>query len=190
MRCCNTKVQTDISDCVLAVVVSVLSDCCSRSQRVSFGAGVLLLVGQVADGICTPLIGYESDRSPGCRNYGKRKTWHLVGKYTKWKQSPLSLIYKYICICAWICLSQINLCVHSVQQRLSFNCFGVNDIKSMRHRGATLRPLNRCCCRHFLLLFKAWLAFTMKHHNGQVHCSTTRSSGTNQPLLFILKWTR
>lgn len=75
--------QTDISDCVLAVVVSVLSDCCSRSQHVSFGAGVLLLVGQVADGICTPLIGYESDRSPGFRNYGKRKTWHLVGKYTK-----------------------------------------------------------------------------------------------------------
>ncbi|KAM9349194.1 major facilitator superfamily domain-containing protein 12-like [Symphorus nematophorus] len=42
-------------------------------------AGVLLLVGQVADAICTPLIGYESDRAPGCGNYGKRKTWHLVG---------------------------------------------------------------------------------------------------------------
>ncbi|XP_061588685.1 major facilitator superfamily domain-containing protein 12a [Cololabis saira] len=42
-------------------------------------AGVLLLVGQVADGICTPLIGYESDQTPGCGNYGKRKTWHLVG---------------------------------------------------------------------------------------------------------------
>ncbi|XP_036940504.1 major facilitator superfamily domain-containing protein 12-like [Acanthopagrus latus] len=42
-------------------------------------AGVLLLVGQVADAICTPLIGYESDRTPGCGNYGKRKTWHLVG---------------------------------------------------------------------------------------------------------------
>ncbi|XP_070775455.1 major facilitator superfamily domain-containing protein 12-like [Enoplosus armatus] len=42
-------------------------------------AGVLLLVGQIADGICTPLIGYESDRTPGCGNYGKRKTWHLVG---------------------------------------------------------------------------------------------------------------
>ncbi|KAI4810169.1 hypothetical protein KUCAC02_019014, partial [Chaenocephalus aceratus] len=39
---------------------------------------VLLLVGQIADGICTPLIGYESDRTPGCGNYGKRKTWHLV----------------------------------------------------------------------------------------------------------------
>uniref|UniRef100_A0A3B5BDR8 Major facilitator superfamily domain containing 12 n=1 Tax=Stegastes partitus TaxID=144197 RepID=A0A3B5BDR8_9TELE len=39
----------------------------------------LLLVGQIADGICTPLIGYESDRTPGCGNYGKRKTWHLVG---------------------------------------------------------------------------------------------------------------
>ncbi|KAF7646438.1 hypothetical protein LDENG_00187830 [Lucifuga dentata] len=42
-------------------------------------AGVLLLIGQVADGVCTPLIGYESDRTPGCGNYGKRKTWHLVG---------------------------------------------------------------------------------------------------------------
>lgn len=42
-------------------------------------AGVLLLVGQIADGVCTPLIGYESDRTPGCGSYGKRKTWHLVG---------------------------------------------------------------------------------------------------------------
>lgn len=42
-------------------------------------AGVLLLAGQIADGICTPLIGYESDRTPGCGSYGKRKTWHLVG---------------------------------------------------------------------------------------------------------------
>ncbi|XP_041659151.1 major facilitator superfamily domain-containing protein 12-like [Cheilinus undulatus] len=42
-------------------------------------AGVLLLVGQVADAVCTPLVGYESDRTPGCGSYGKRKTWHLVG---------------------------------------------------------------------------------------------------------------
>ncbi|XP_061681322.1 major facilitator superfamily domain-containing protein 12-like [Syngnathoides biaculeatus] len=41
-------------------------------------AGVLLLIGQVADGVCTPLIGYESDRFP-CRRYGKRKSWHLLG---------------------------------------------------------------------------------------------------------------
>uniref|UniRef100_A0A674IUT2 Major facilitator superfamily domain-containing protein 12 n=1 Tax=Terrapene triunguis TaxID=2587831 RepID=A0A674IUT2_9SAUR len=42
-------------------------------------AGTLLLVGQVADGVCTPLVGYESDRSAGCGRYGRRKTWHLVG---------------------------------------------------------------------------------------------------------------
>ncbi|XP_069834108.1 major facilitator superfamily domain-containing protein 12 isoform X2 [Dendropsophus ebraccatus] len=45
----------------------------------SFYAGVLLLIGQVADGVCTPLVGYESDRHPGLRNYGRRKTWHLTG---------------------------------------------------------------------------------------------------------------
>ncbi|XP_005813830.1 major facilitator superfamily domain-containing protein 12 [Xiphophorus maculatus] len=42
-------------------------------------AGILLLVGQIADAICTPLVGYESDQTSGCGNYGKRKTWHLVG---------------------------------------------------------------------------------------------------------------
>ncbi|XP_071506133.1 major facilitator superfamily domain-containing protein 12-like [Diadema antillarum] len=43
-------------------------------------AGGLLLLGQVSDGICTPLIGYESDRTKtGCCNYGRRKSWHLLG---------------------------------------------------------------------------------------------------------------
>ncbi|XP_076064572.1 major facilitator superfamily domain-containing protein 12-like [Oratosquilla oratoria] len=45
-------------------------------------AGFLLLLGQVADGISTPIVGIQSDR--GCVNshccvYGKRKTWHLIG---------------------------------------------------------------------------------------------------------------
>ncbi|XP_031460567.1 major facilitator superfamily domain-containing protein 12 isoform X1 [Phasianus colchicus] len=42
-------------------------------------AGGLLLVGQVADGLCTPLVGYEADRSGGCGRYGRRKSWHLAG---------------------------------------------------------------------------------------------------------------
>nr|XP_032829644.1 LOW QUALITY PROTEIN: major facilitator superfamily domain-containing protein 12-like [Petromyzon marinus] len=42
-------------------------------------AGVVLAVGQAADGLCTPLIGYESDRSLAACAYGRRKTWHLVG---------------------------------------------------------------------------------------------------------------
>ncbi|CAG5863765.1 unnamed protein product [Menidia menidia] len=46
-------------------------------------AGVLLLIGQVADGICTPLVGYESDRTEGLLKHGKRKSWHLLGKYQR-----------------------------------------------------------------------------------------------------------
>ncbi|XP_019368815.1 PREDICTED: major facilitator superfamily domain-containing protein 12 [Gavialis gangeticus] len=45
----------------------------------SAAAGALLLTGQVADGVCTPLVGYESDRSAGCGRYGRRKSWHLAG---------------------------------------------------------------------------------------------------------------
>ena len=45
-------------------------------------AGALLLIGQIGDGVCTPLVGYESDKTPGI-SCGKRKTWHLLGKYSE-----------------------------------------------------------------------------------------------------------
>lgn len=44
-------------------------------------AGTLLLVGQVADALSTPFVGYHSDQGDNfwiCR-YGKRKVWHLIG---------------------------------------------------------------------------------------------------------------
>lgn len=46
-------------------------------------AGDLMLIGQVSDAIFTPFIGYESDRTRGIRRIGKRKSWHLVGKFEK-----------------------------------------------------------------------------------------------------------
>nr|XP_044990656.1 major facilitator superfamily domain-containing protein 12 [Jaculus jaculus] len=44
----------------------------------SRGAGLLLLLGQVADGLCTPLVGLEADRAR-CARCGPRKAWHLAG---------------------------------------------------------------------------------------------------------------
>ncbi|XP_027598035.1 major facilitator superfamily domain-containing protein 12 [Pipra filicauda] len=43
------------------------------------GAGALLLAGQAADGLCTPLLGFEADRARGCGRCGRRKGWHLAG---------------------------------------------------------------------------------------------------------------
>uniref|UniRef100_A0A915II03 Uncharacterized protein n=1 Tax=Romanomermis culicivorax TaxID=13658 RepID=A0A915II03_ROMCU len=45
-------------------------------------AGNLILIGQITDAICTPLVGFESDRNdihPFCLKYGRRKIWHLIG---------------------------------------------------------------------------------------------------------------
>ena len=44
-------------------------------------AGYVMLFGQVADAVSTTFVGIESDRTRdgGCRNYGRRKTWHLFG---------------------------------------------------------------------------------------------------------------
>ena len=41
-------------------------------------AGTLLLIGQVADACCTPLVGIGSDHT-GRFRYGRRKIWHLAG---------------------------------------------------------------------------------------------------------------
>ncbi|CAH1170042.1 unnamed protein product [Phaedon cochleariae] len=43
--------------------------------------GVMMLIGQIADALATPFVGYHSDQSDTfwiCR-YGRRKTWHLLG---------------------------------------------------------------------------------------------------------------
>ncbi|RWS26271.1 major facilitator superfamily domain-containing protein 12-like protein [Leptotrombidium deliense] len=59
---------------LLVFMVSVL-------QMDNRSAGILLLIGQVADALATPFVGIESDRNLDwalCR-YGKRKTWHLLG---------------------------------------------------------------------------------------------------------------
>ncbi|CAL4065747.1 unnamed protein product, partial [Meganyctiphanes norvegica] len=45
-------------------------------------AGVVLLIGQIADGLGTTFVGAEADRTDDtkfCMKYGRRKTWHLVG---------------------------------------------------------------------------------------------------------------
>jgi len=45
-------------------------------------AGVVLLSGQIVDGMATVPIGYLSDKGFNCwpfQKYGKRKTWHLFG---------------------------------------------------------------------------------------------------------------
>ncbi|XP_068212734.1 major facilitator superfamily domain-containing protein 12-like isoform X1 [Palaemon carinicauda] len=45
-------------------------------------AGVVLLIGQVADGLATPFVGHEADRTDDlafCSRYGRKKTWHLLG---------------------------------------------------------------------------------------------------------------
>ena len=41
-------------------------------------AGLILLIGQVADALFTPFIGYGCDKT-NFKYYGRRKLWHLIG---------------------------------------------------------------------------------------------------------------
>lgn len=47
----------------------------------SISAGIILLIGQIADALATPFVGFHSDKDDnfGLCKYGRRKTWHLIG---------------------------------------------------------------------------------------------------------------
>ena len=43
-------------------------------------AGLLLTIGQLTDGIATPLVGIGLDKLGLCKaHYGQRKSWHMIG---------------------------------------------------------------------------------------------------------------
>lgn len=52
------------------------------TQNIGFSgvkASNLLLIGQVTDGLATPIVGIVSDKFKGFFGYSKRKSWHLLG---------------------------------------------------------------------------------------------------------------
>ena len=76
----------------------------------SFNSKIFL--GQVADAIATAFVGFESDRTrTGFFNYGRRKSWHLVGKcYFRITNLNSRLYYLFIdCLrCDW-CLNFVSV---------------------------------------------------------------------------------
>jgi hypothetical protein len=55
-----------------------------KSKRIvmfeNAASGYMMLLGQIADALSTVFVGFESDKTEkGFFNYGRRKSWHLVG---------------------------------------------------------------------------------------------------------------
>lgn len=68
-------------------------------------AGLLLLIGQVVDAMCTPIIGYLCDKTQCI--YGRRKIWHLVG--TICVATSFSFIYHVCFNCEKVEISYLVL---------------------------------------------------------------------------------
>ncbi|XP_069938783.1 major facilitator superfamily domain-containing protein 12-like isoform X1 [Cherax quadricarinatus] len=60
-------------------------------------AGFLLLMGQVADAVSTPLIGLQSDRGCTFCTYGRRKSWHAIGTLCVLFSFPFIFIVCGVC---------------------------------------------------------------------------------------------
>ncbi len=55
-------------------------------------AGIVLLTGQIANGLATPLTGHFTDKFKPCWNYGKRKTIHLIFSIASLVTFPLIFV--------------------------------------------------------------------------------------------------
>ena len=43
-------------------------------------AGILMVIGQLTDGLATPIVGLGLDKVGLCgTRYGRRKSWHMLG---------------------------------------------------------------------------------------------------------------
>lgn len=62
------------ASCWFTYLIIYLTDVQKQSKDF---AGVLMLIGQIGDGIATTLVGIAIDKIN--TRYGKRKTWHLIG---------------------------------------------------------------------------------------------------------------
>ncbi|KAF2353172.1 Major facilitator superfamily domain [Trinorchestia longiramus] len=80
-------------------------------------AGLMLLLGQVADAVSTPLVGLHSDSGCGascCWQYGRRKTWHAIGTLCVLVSFPVIFVRCGECIhytAAYSALIAIVICI-------------------------------------------------------------------------------
>lgn len=55
-------------------------------------AGAAIVIGQIVDGLSTPIVGILSDKrfDHWIFKYGRRKIWHLLGMYTEFNSKKSS----------------------------------------------------------------------------------------------------
>ncbi|XP_042228945.1 major facilitator superfamily domain-containing protein 12-like [Homarus americanus] len=113
-------------------------------------AGLVLLVGQIADGLSTPIVGIFSDKEnkfPMCARYGRRKVWHLLGTVLVFISFPF--IYnsclgcegandwaQFAYYCVFVCLFQFGwACVQISHLAL------IPDLTSKKHQRTELNSI-------------------------------------------------
>ena len=76
-----------VSGVWFSYIIIYLTKVVGLSNRLT---GLIILLGQITDGVFTPFIGIICDRTV-CR-YGRRKVWHLIGTVLVSATLPLLLI--------------------------------------------------------------------------------------------------
>ncbi|XP_063595503.1 major facilitator superfamily domain-containing protein 12-like [Penaeus indicus] len=131
-------------------------------------SGFLLMVGQVADAVSTPLVGMQSDRGCSISNYGRRKTWHLIGTICVLVSFPFIFIVCGICFGAlgfgyvlllgfMICLFQFGWASTQVSHLALIP--DLTDSKSEREELNLIRYIFDVCS-DVLVYLVAWVAFS------------------------------
>ncbi|XP_045603922.2 major facilitator superfamily domain-containing protein 12 [Procambarus clarkii] len=130
-------------------------------------AGFLLLMGQVADAVSTPLIGLQSDRGCTFCTYGRRKSWHAIGTACVMFSFPFIFIvcglcfavlgFGYILILGFmICLFQFGWAATQVSHLALIP--DLTDVEAERDELNIIRYIFDVCS-DVLVYLVAWITF-------------------------------
>lgn len=89
-------------------------------------AGLVLLVGQITDGVCTPFTGLLNDRTVS--RYGRRKVWHLIGTFCSTLSFPLLLSRCIGCVHGSPSVKMIYYCGCAVVFQFGWGCVQVSHL--------------------------------------------------------------
>ncbi|GAU98136.1 hypothetical protein RvY_09317 [Ramazzottius varieornatus] len=156
-------------------------------------AGAVILLGQVADAVATPFVGYESDQSrSGFFGYGRRKSWHLIGTFCVVATFPFLFIdcischdshdwAKFIYFAPFVLIFQFGWASVQIASLAM-----IPDLTSDDSERVELNSIRYAWTIASNLLVFVLTAFVLRYGNKDSERVTPNDAGTFQLIVFVV----
>ncbi|XP_071513115.1 major facilitator superfamily domain-containing protein 12-like [Panulirus ornatus] len=127
-------------------------------------SGFLLMLGQIADAVATPLIGLQSDRGCTIWSYGRRKSWHAIGSLCVLVSFPFIFIVCGLCFAAlgfgYIIMLGFMICLFQETHK----CDSGDSLVRLRRLISATQETHKCDSGDSLVRLRRLISATQETH--------------------------